>query len=144
MSSRILAAPQRTSSALRCPYCHDRVSPHSSETLTCARCQACHHAACQQEIKTCATCGAACFRRPLGCGLTPRRGHTPRARALQRTLGLVAGLFFLTGVSLMVLGGTVAGGEMFCLGCGLILPALPAFCGWLAVKVTRAALAAEQ
>lgn len=51
-------------SALRCPFCHDKVELH--ERCACAECLAVHHVACWEEHPRCAACGGAHQLAPTG------------------------------------------------------------------------------
>jgi hypothetical protein len=75
-----------SSSAVRCPYCHESVRPEPDAWVVCASCLARHHASCWRELGSCATCRAA---RSLP-GSKPRRTHVQLA------------LFFLATTVLLV------------------------------------------
>jgi len=80
---------------------------------------------------------------PLRASTVRRRHERNRIRGLQRWLGWAGGLCFAAAVVLMTLGLTVAGLDSFCLGCSLLIPALPLCSGWTAITLTQATLAAE-
>ncbi|HZU95853.1 MAG TPA: hypothetical protein VFF73_04035 [Planctomycetota bacterium] len=58
MDGCVLESVRVSQSTVRCPYCHDTVSPEAESWLACRACLARHHTDCWNESLRCSTCGS--------------------------------------------------------------------------------------